>query len=256
MSLNQASPSLETCVSSEINLASLESLFGYVDSPGWSPIIGDRGGQQIFSRTRTPACLCWGSAQEVIAELGATRAILTGYHCPPGSASPMAAVADGHDLAIVDGRYLVDGWAAHVEQLTTRSVLDLLNPIDLAEAKRIHEPFDTWTTPPTNIAPSSEITAGHIVDAIHQIGGMTYEEAQAIMIRADEKMDGDYVLTTLAFQASLLNISFIENGRAASSAAREKWNLAHAVNHRSIRATGPQWDRVLACSRSEFRPGG
>lgn len=256
MSLNQASPPLEACLSPEINLASLESLFGFVDSPGWSPVISDRGGQQIFSRTRTPACLCWGSAQEVIAELGPSRAVLTGYHCPPRSASAMAAVADGHDLAIVDGRYLVDGWAAHVEQLTSRSVLDLLNPIDLAEAQRVHEPFDHWTIQPTNIAPSAEITASHIIDAIHRIGGMTDKDAQAIMIRADEEMEGDYVLSTLIFQASLINISFIENGRAASPATREKWNLAHAVNHRSIRATGPQWDRVLACSRSEFRPGG
>lgn len=39
---------------------------------------------------------------------------------------------DGHDFAIVDGRYLVDGWAKVFES-RPRAVLDLLDPADQEE---------------------------------------------------------------------------------------------------------------------------
>lgn len=124
----------------------LRRRFGTVDAPGWSDVVeGDEG--SVFSRTGSPTTLCWGSADEVVADLGGDRAERTGYFCQEGGTSLMAGLTDGHDLAIVDGRYLVDGWLAHVEEAGP-CVLDLLDEADRAAALSIHEPFERWTVIP------------------------------------------------------------------------------------------------------------
>jgi hypothetical protein len=125
----------------------LQERFGRPDSPGWSPVLVDDE-EEVFSRTGAPAAMCWGSAREVVEELGADRAVSTGYFCAPGSTALMADHADGHDLALVDGRFLVDGWLAHVIDAGP-CVLDLSDPGDLAQASRLHEPFSSWTTAPS-----------------------------------------------------------------------------------------------------------
>jgi hypothetical protein len=130
-----------------LDRAWLNARFEHEHSPGWSPIEEDADTAQVFSRTGGPIALCWASADEVIAELGADRAVRTGYTCPAGSTAAIAEQADGHDLALVDGRFLVDGWLAHLIG-ETRCVLDLADPVDWAEAVRVHEPFATWTVPP------------------------------------------------------------------------------------------------------------
>lgn len=133
----------------QLDRAWLDARFGEETSPGWSPV-NDAGedGESTYSRTRGPTVMCWAGAQEVVAELGEERAVVTGYVCKQGSRATLAEHADGHDLALVDGRFLVDTWAAHLVMEASRCVLDLADPADFAEAQRLHEPFDTWTTPP------------------------------------------------------------------------------------------------------------
>lgn len=121
--------------------------FGSADAPGWSDVVENADGEQVFSRTGGPAAMCWASAQEVVAELGDTRAVATGYFCSEASGATMAEHAEGHDLAVVDGRFLVDGWTAFVAEIGP-CVLDLLDPSDRTTALRLHEPFGTWTTAP------------------------------------------------------------------------------------------------------------
>ena len=125
----------------------LQSRFGAPDAPGWSEGIENADGEHTFSRTGAPMVMCWGSAGEVIAELGADRAVTTGYFCRDGSVALMAEHAEGHDLAIVDGRFLVDGWVAHVAGIGP-CVLDLLDADDVATAGRLHEAFAEWTVRP------------------------------------------------------------------------------------------------------------
>jgi hypothetical protein len=124
---------------------------GRGDAPGWSPSVQSDAGEEIFSRTGAPTTMCWGSAQEVVAELGADRAVSSGYFCRPDSRCAMADHAEGHDLAIVDGRFLVDGWLAHVAGAGP-CILDLADPRDLAQAAAIHEPFASWTVRPGILA--------------------------------------------------------------------------------------------------------
>lgn len=133
----------------------LEERFGTHDAPGWSAVVEGDDEEQTFERTGTPTAMCWGSAREVVAELGEARAEMTGYFCRDDSASTMADHAEGHDLAIVDGRFLVDGWAAHVAGIGP-CVLDLSRPEDLATARRIHESFECWTVQPGILAGMEE----------------------------------------------------------------------------------------------------
>lgn len=121
--------------------------FGSARSPGWSGTILTDTGEQVFSRTGSPVCLCWGNVDEVVAHLGNDRVARTGYYCREGSEARMSIHAEGHDLALVDGRYLVDGWLAHVVE-DGPCVLDLHEPRDLAIARIIHEDFEAWSNPP------------------------------------------------------------------------------------------------------------
>lgn len=131
----------------EMTKAWLEGEFGSPCAPGWSEIVENDDEEQVFTRTGGPVCMCWGSAGEVVAHLGADRAVQTGYFCRQGTSALIAMHAEGHDLALVDGRYLVDGWLAHV---TTRGpcVLDLHDAADLAKACLIHEPLASWSIVP------------------------------------------------------------------------------------------------------------
>lgn len=125
----------------------LKRRFGTSDAPGWSEVTENDDEEQAFVRTGGPAAMCWASAAEVVADLGEDRAVSTGYFCSEGSRAAMAEHAEGHDLALVDGRFLVDGWAAHVAEIGP-CVLDLHDPADVRTALRLHEPFETWTTRP------------------------------------------------------------------------------------------------------------
>lgn len=133
----------------QLDRAWLDARFGEETSPGWSPVNdGGEDGESTYSRTGGPTVMCWAGAREVVAELGEDRAVITGYVCSEGSHAALAEHADGHDLALVDGRFLVDTWAAHLVMETSRCVLDLADPADFAEAQRLHEPFEAWTRPP------------------------------------------------------------------------------------------------------------
>ena len=121
--------------------------FGTQEAPGWStPTSGDDE-EETFERTGTPTAMCWAWAREVVADLGDDRATMSGYFCDESGTSTMSKHAEGHDLAIVDGRFLVDGWVAHVAGIGP-CVLDLADINDLRTARRLHDDFALWTRRP------------------------------------------------------------------------------------------------------------
>lgn len=64
-----------------------------------------------------------------------------------GEDNPTAGVndtADGHDFALVDGRYLVDGWVRHVECLADRTVFDLEDETDRAFVEKFYGDRSKW----------------------------------------------------------------------------------------------------------------
>lgn len=141
---------------SDMTAAWLTERFGTPDAPGWSKIVAGDEEEDIFERTGAPVTMCWGSAREVVAELGDDRAVASGYFCQSGSTSIMSEHAEGHDLAIVDGRFLVDGWTAHVAEIGP-CVLDLADTSDMLTARRLHDDFTHWTKPPNVLAPTEAV---------------------------------------------------------------------------------------------------
>ncbi len=57
--------------------------------------------------------------------LGEDRVSLFGFWAEDNPVSHISKLASGHDFAIVDGRYLVDGWVVHVEAIHDSGVIDL-----------------------------------------------------------------------------------------------------------------------------------
>lgn len=55
-----------------------------------------------------------------------------------------AALLDGHDFAVVDGRYVVDPWIMETEHLSNRAVFDLENPTDQLEVRRLYGDRKYW----------------------------------------------------------------------------------------------------------------
>ena len=51
---------------------------------------------------------------------------------------------DGHDFAVVDGRFIVDPWIVETERLSRRSVFDLKDPADRMEIRRIYGAECSW----------------------------------------------------------------------------------------------------------------
>lgn len=59
-------------------------------------------------------------------------------------ATELAKYCDGHDFAVVDGQFIVDGWARHVEGITNRVVLDMKDPKDRTIILGIYGNPSTW----------------------------------------------------------------------------------------------------------------
>lgn len=51
---------------------------------------------------------------------------------------------DGHDFAVVDNRYIVDGWVMHVPGLHKSAVLDLRDPTEQPLIKELYGDPSTW----------------------------------------------------------------------------------------------------------------
>jgi hypothetical protein len=80
---------------------------------------------------------------EVFLEKSGLEGVIVGY--PEDVNTGEIADGMGHDFAVVEGRYLVDPWAAQVEQSNPRAVFDLHDPLDAAYVASRYAPMDVWT---------------------------------------------------------------------------------------------------------------
>lgn len=90
------------------------------------------------------ACgICTSSAMLVARRFGG---VVLGYHSID---NPKASIGepdyDGHDFALVNGRWLVDYWAWHVAGLVTTPIFDLANENDRSIAARLYGPHANWS---------------------------------------------------------------------------------------------------------------
>lgn len=98
-------------------------------------------GARLPDGGRWAICTTWAG---YVRRLEGDRAQLFGYSCDENPSAEISRLADGHDFAIVDFRWLVDPWSLLVEGLTSKAVLDLEDPDDLALAEKLNGPRRFW----------------------------------------------------------------------------------------------------------------
>lgn len=87
--------------------------------------------------------ICTNWAHYVRRVLG-DRAEIYGFDDESNPTSLIAQESGGHDFAVVDGRYIVDGWAKNVEQHIRCAVLDLDNPEHAAKIVELYGDRSKW----------------------------------------------------------------------------------------------------------------
>jgi hypothetical protein len=99
---------------------------------------------------RTEVDNCTSYAVQVYCELslrlrGQLRCRIVGFGKDDNPQSGMIKKgAEGHDFALVEGRYIVDGWLKNVNRGAPRAVFDLQDPADADDVSRIYGDTNTF----------------------------------------------------------------------------------------------------------------
>lgn len=93
--------------------------------------------------------ICTNYAIQVFRELecrlgGVMDCKLFGFSEENNPSSAIAQGYGGHDFALVDHRYIVDGWLKNVDETSEVAVFDLLDPIDKVEVARLYGNWDSF----------------------------------------------------------------------------------------------------------------
>lgn len=120
------------------------------DDPAWIaregaiPETYTEGDGTLFpDGTRATQCTNW--ARYARRALGA-RAQIFGFYCEDNpDAVDMARLADGHDFALLDGRFILDGWLCNVEGEISDPILDLQNPDHATLIARYYGERENWS---------------------------------------------------------------------------------------------------------------
>ena len=74
-----------------------------------------------------------------------SRAKLYGFFCQDNpSATAMARLADGHDFAVIDDRWIIDGWLFDVEGELSEPMIDLRDPANAELVRGFYGDPATW----------------------------------------------------------------------------------------------------------------
>lgn len=119
----------------------LESLRAHFDDPAHIPDRFNRREQCFVFPDGWASGICTNWMRYVRRLLGPDRVEFHGF---TGNGSWVDRMAGGHDFALVDGRYVVDGWSMHVADLTETAVLDLEDEGDAAIARELLGERSTW----------------------------------------------------------------------------------------------------------------
>jgi hypothetical protein len=100
-----------------------------------------------FKGTAMSGTECTGYACAMRQALGKRIKIL-GFSADENPDSSVAAVAGGHDFALLDDRYIVDPWIRDVEAMSQQTVFDIQNPEDAAKIAELYGPQKAWQRVP------------------------------------------------------------------------------------------------------------
>ena len=99
----------------------------------------------------SPVAVCTSWARAVERTLGSDRCRVVGFLSDAVPSSRIARDHGGHDFAVVDGRWIVDGWACDVEGYLDGPVLDLEEPDEARRAVELFGAPDEWPGVPSPI---------------------------------------------------------------------------------------------------------
>lgn len=128
-------------ISASLAIPYLKALKAHFDDPGHIPDRFNRREECHVFPDGWASAICTNWMRYVRRLLGPER---TEFHGFSGNGSWIDRMAGGHDFALVDGRYVVDGWAMHVAGLVDTAVLDLHDPQDAETALALLGPRSTW----------------------------------------------------------------------------------------------------------------
>lgn len=125
----------------------------------WDVTVDPDTGESSFKDLPYSGTQCTGFAMKVLEKLGRARVKIKGFFGEENPSSEIGQDAGGHDFAVADGRYIVDGWLGEGfatpmgnNDLPARAVFDLEDPADKAEIDRLYGDQSKW----------KEMTAGLI----------------------------------------------------------------------------------------------
>ena len=105
------------------------------------------------------AVQCTGFACAIQKKLGPDRVKVMGFMTEDNPGTEIETVAEGHDFAVVDGRYIVDPWIAEVEGISDAIVFDLQDEGDQARISSIYGDQTTWEEVPAGEVAQNDSTA-------------------------------------------------------------------------------------------------
>jgi len=121
----------------------LEQTFGDEDAYGGRIPDEDEGEASTLANGGDWAiCTSWA---RMVAEALPGRGRVRGFWVDDNpEATEIANICDGHDFAVVDDTYVVDGWAKHVEGIANRVVWSLNDPQDRVMINKLYGNPSTW----------------------------------------------------------------------------------------------------------------
>lgn len=121
---------------------SLEAFFGDEDNyPGYT-----RDGEHLLG-AHGPSFSCDSWAAFVASVFPKGRVKIMGFSARVNPV-PILSDYDGHTFAILDNRYIIDGWIKNVEAFSDRAVFDLNDPADAPAIEKFYGIRTKWSEPP------------------------------------------------------------------------------------------------------------
>lgn len=125
--------------------ASFGHMAMFVDSIDWDALIADDEGRgSYFLSDDSSGVACTGYARTIRSIFGPKRTELRGFMTWNNPESKIGQDCEGHDFAIVDGRFIVDPWAAQVETYDRIGVFDLKNKRTAARVRKLYGDPAKW----------------------------------------------------------------------------------------------------------------
>ena len=113
----------------------------YSNEANFNFVITEHDGCQFPDGTWWWTCSNWAM---YVRRLEGPRAKIYGFLAEENALSLIAVGCGGHDFAVVDDRFIVDGWVVNVEGFSNRAVFDLRDPSDRKIIRELYGPPEIW----------------------------------------------------------------------------------------------------------------